>query len=480
MLSARRSYLELVKEELGMPLLPEYWDFNTKLNYNLSASDKISLIGLFALDNAFPYEQKKDFWEDTVRIKLLASGIKYEKSGKHYNLSSTVGYNWNNYVVNYDNYNLDIDDNELYLKQEADFKLNKIVNMNLYAAGKYIFSRYYINKYGGFNSSNYYSPAILFDSLINSYKIALGANLVCSFLKNSLILNFGIRADRFGYIEELLTISPRVGLSYKMFSDFFVNASYGIYYQPPELLWVSADADNKYLRSIRSDSYVLGAEHYFSEDIRVNIEGYLKQYQFYPVSVYDPNFIFINSGVDFYPNFLEKAVSEGNGYFTGIDITFQKKNLTSGLYWTLVYSFSHSKFLASIGDIQPAQYDYGNQLTAIIGFKLKSNWSFSTRVKYAGPRPYTPYDEANSIAYNRGIYDKTRYNQGRLPEYVRCDIRIDKQLNIGPTSLAAYIELENMFNRKNVFNYYWSWQDDKLRANTHWTILLIGGLSFQF
>jgi hypothetical protein len=57
MFSVRRSYLELIKDELTTSLIPEYWDFNAKLSYDLSKTDKISITGLFATDNAKPLKE---------------------------------------------------------------------------------------------------------------------------------------------------------------------------------------------------------------------------------------------------------------------------------------------------------------------------------------------------------------------------------------------------------------------------------------
>jgi hypothetical protein len=154
--------------------------------------------------------------------------------------------------------------------------------------------------------------------------------------------------------------------------------------------------------------------------------------------------------VDFTRIFLTRQAVRAKVFLPELTLHF-RKNPASGLYWTLAYSYSKSKFLALAGDIQPAAFDYRHQLTAIIGIKLKSLWSFSTRFKYADGRPYTPYDMELSSYFGRGIYDKTQYNKAKLPEYIRLDIRIDKHLNIGSTKMLAYIEVQNVLNRENIF-----------------------------
>jgi hypothetical protein len=293
-------------------------------------------------------------------------------------------------------------------------------------------------------------------------------------------LNAGLRFDNFELINDKLSISPRVGLSYQLTPVTTINANAGIHFQSPEILWVLVDPNNRNLDYIRVDELVLGLEHLFSSDLKISVEPYLKQYYNYPVSVYDPNFIFINSGVEIYPNFLDMALSSGKGYFTGVDVTFQKKNPSNGFYWTMAYSFTKSKFLALAGDIQPAQFDYGNQITAIAGYKFKFGLGISSRFKYAKGRPYTPFDMDKSYEYGRGIYDKSMYNKANMPDYCRLDVRVDQQLNIGDTKLSVYIEIINLLNRTNYYIYRWSYYNDKVMGEYQITRVPILGLSYQF
>jgi hypothetical protein len=479
MFSVRRSYYEFIKEYLKTVLVPEYWDFNTKLNYDLSKTDKISLTGLFATDNAKPYE-KGDYMYDTINVKMLSAGINYSKVGEKFVFKFITGYSWSFYKVNYQDFVLDINDNILSLRQEVDYKINKNFSMNVFSGAKYFFSKYKVRHGSGFNASNYYTPSVSFNDDVNTFKYSGGINLTSYFFKGKLILNTGVRFDSFQLINDKLSISPRIGVSYKITPVTLINANAGIYYQSPEMLWVLVDPANRKLDYIRVDELVLGTEHYFSSDIKLIVEPYLKQYYNYPVSVYDPNFIFINSGVEIYPNFLDKAISSGKGYFTGVDVTFQKKNSGKGLYWTLAYSFSKSKFLALAGDIQPAEFDYGNQMTIIAGYKFPFGLSLSSRFKFAKGRPYTPYNYDLSVLYNRGIYDKSLYNKARMPDYARLDLRVDQQFTFGKSLLVIYIELINVLNRVNYYNFYWSSFYKTLRSNLQFPRVPILGLSFQF
>lgn len=477
MFSIRRSYLELIAQQLNTPLLPQYWDFNLKMNYDLNKFDKISLVGLYATDDAKPFTYNQ-FQHDTVNVKILSEGINFSHIEKNIEFRLSTGYNWNFYKVNYDNFLLDINDNEFFIRQELSYKLNSRIIINGFSGIKYYNSKYNVFQDEGFNSSNYYTPGVSYNNRFKAYKFDGGINVTSDFLNKKLSVNIGCRFDSFQFINDKFVFSPRAGLTYMISPGTFINGNAGIYYQAPEFLWVLSNTENRNLKYIRADEYVIGLEHFFRGNIKISAEGYLKQYSNYPVSLYDPNFIFINSGVDINPNFLDLAVSKGNGFVTGLDLSFQKKNNGTGFYWTLNYSYSKSKFAALAGDLQLAEFDYGSQLLAILGLKFNDGLAFSARLKYAGGRPYTPYDQIKSIAYGRGIFDLTKYNKGKLPEYIRVDAKVEENLILSSIRLNVYVEVENVFNRKNIYGYYYGYGGES--PILEWSIVPILGFSCQF
>lgn len=479
MFSVRRSYLELIKDELNTDFIPEYWDFNLKFNYDISKTEKVSIAGLFATDNALPFKAG-DYMYDTIHAKILTAGFNYVKNGLNSEYHFTAGYNWNYYNVNYNNFNLNISDNDVFVKQVFIYRFNRLFNLNVFAESHFYNSKYIVFKMGGLNSSNYYSPEVDINTDLNTFKINGGFNLVSVLFNGKLKLNTGIRFDYFAMLNDKYCFSPRIGVVYNLTSSSVINASAGIYYQSPEMLWVLADEHNKDLKFIRVDEIVLGFEQYISNDMKFTIEPYLKQYYNYPVSVYDPNYIYVNSGVDIYPNFLDRALSSGKGYYTGVEVTFQKKNSSDGFYWTLSYSHTKSAFLALAGGAQPAEFDPHNQVIAIIGYKTKFGLSLSSRYKYAGGHPYTPFDISKSLESYTGIYDKSVYNKAAMPEYSRLDLRVDYQSFIGKTQLTVYLELINVLNAVNYYDYYWSNYYRQVRADFQFPRVPILGVSYRF
>src|SRR4030095_1319747 len=188
-----------------------------------------------------------DYMYDTVHVKILSTGVHYDKKGKNIDFKLTAGYNWNFYKVNYQDFIIDENDNEISAKQELSFRMNRDLLLDVFAGARVFFSKYYVKHDGGFNASNYYTPSVFFDSDVNTLKISGGFNLTSFLFNKKLTLNAGLRFDSFQLINDKLAVSPRIGLTYRLTPVTTINANAGIYYQSPEILWVLVDHTNRNL-----------------------------------------------------------------------------------------------------------------------------------------------------------------------------------------------------------------------------------------
>ena len=57
---------------------------------------------------------------------------------------------------------------------------------------------------------------------------------------------------------------------------------------------------------------------------------------------------------------------------------------------------------------------------------------------------------------NKGIYDLSRTNSERLPDYHSLNIRIDKRFYFQGSNLIVYLSVWNVYNRKNIAQYVWN------------------------
>lgn len=488
--SVRRSYLELIKSSIRLTTVPNYWDFNLKANYDLSATDKIKVIGLLGLDKIdFSGEsaQNNPYGNSLDNQNTLATGVNYTKLFSNGYLETVLSAAYtDSFIKQIDSRTADpifiynSSNNEVILKSNLNYVLSKSITFNGGIGAKFaaINSDTYLR--GNTNAAGYVYDTINAVAQFDTYKLFSHVNFTAKFFNDKLTVNAGARVDYFDYIRLKTYFSPRAGASLKLTPVTQINFATGIYYQSPEYIWLSSDPRNRNLNSIRSTHFITGVEHYFAVDLKATIEVYYKEYKDYAVWKDIPTYILIDGGTDFGPNIVGEAVSAGKGIVKGVDITLQKKLSGSGLYGLLNYSYIHSEFSAIEGGIKPGAFDPGHQITLIAGFQFKNGWLIGGKLKYSGGRPYTPIDEEASLAVNRAVYATNDFNSSRYPYYMRVDLRLDKKFDFSKASLVAYLELQNVFDRENIYEFYWDDFERELGTVYQWAFFPVGGISVQF
>ncbi|CAN5551829.1 TonB-dependent receptor [soil metagenome] len=492
MISVRRSYLELLKSAIQLSAVPNFWDINLKMNYDLSPNDKLLLIGFSGIDKINFDGNKNDDLDDPYGKAIsnqntYVLGLNYKKIfGKGF-LETVLSTSISDYNINaYDTFTDSLKFSDI--ANESEYVLKSQLNYQL--GDRFIFNGGVGGKLANFNNDVYakkdttYAGYIREDLIFNNsksiYKLFADASLTSKFLNEKLTVNVGARIDYFDYIRLNTTFSPRLGISYKLFPSTSLNGSYGIFYQTPTYLWLAADERNKNLNSIRAEHFILGVEQFLTKDIRFTAEVYQKNYKDYPVPVNNPVVILIDGGSDFGPNLISYSQSAGTGYVRGVDVSFHKKLTGSGFYGLFTYSYMYSRFKAIAGNEKPGAYDSEHQFTLISGYQAANDWLFGFKIKYSSGKPYTPFDFAASTAANRGIFSTNDYNSFRYAYYLRIDIRIDKKINFKKSSLVGYIEIQNLFNKDNVNSYFWNQDKNAQGTIKNWKFLPVGGFSFQF
>ncbi len=490
LVSVRRSYLELLKNSIRLTSVPNYWDLNLKTTYSFSPTDKVSLIGLLGLDKIdFSGESAENnpYGNSLNNQNTLATGVNYTKllrKGYWENVISDAYAD--TYVKQIDsrtanpNFIYDASNNEVIYRSNLNYALSRTVTLNAGVGGKFASINSSMFLKGDTNAAGYYYDTINSVSEFNTYKLFGHANVTGKLLNDRLTVNAGARVDYFEYIDLKTYFSPRAGLSYKMTPVTQFNLAGGIYFQSPEYIWLSADPRNKALNSIRCSHFIAGLEHYFMADLKASVEFYYKEYKDYAVWKDIPTYILVDGGTDFGPNIVGEAVSAGKGIVRGIDFSIHKKLSGYGLYGLFNYSFIHSGFSALAGGVKPGAFDPGHVLTLIAGYQLRNGWLAGIKFKYDGGRPYTPIDEQASFAVNRAVYATDDFNSARYPYYMRFDVRVDKKFDFSRSSLVAYLELQNVFNRENIYSYYWDDLDRNLETIYQWAFLPVVGISMQF
>lgn len=490
--SVNRSYLDLLKGALRLSAVPNYWDFNLKVTHKFDDNNVLNLIGFSALDkiNFVTDENTKvdDFpYDSDNKTNTFTGGLVYKKLNKNGYLQAVVSNTFTNYYS--DNifaptkkreYYLDNDENEFTAKLEYNLKLSKYFFVTVNGGSKLGSYKNDIYAVQDTTPQGYVIPELTVNNSINNTKVFGGINITNKLLKDRLILNYGLRYDYFDYIKNKSTVSPRVGASFYLTTSTILNAAYGVYHQTPLNIWLSSDTRNSGLNSMRSDHYIAGVEQIINRDIKFVAEVYEKRYSDYAVSVNNPEYILIDGGTEFGPNIVGYASSSGQGYVRGIDLSIQKKLSGNGIYGSINYSYSKSGFTALTGGEKQAAFDPTHQFTVILGYQVADDWLIGLKFKYAGGRPYTPFDPVLSAQLGRGVYDMSKFNEERYPAYSRLDVRVDKKFYIKNVCLTTYFELQNAYNRENIYGYFWNKAKNEQGTVYQWGFFPVGGFNLEF
>ncbi|MAZ06935.1 MAG: TonB-dependent receptor [Rickettsiales bacterium] len=464
--SARKSYLQFLFELIGLPIRPDYWDFQWKVNHKINDFNSINFIGLGAIDD-FSVEAPDDF--DSTQQAFLEQVPIIKQN------SSTIGISWikkfkekkGQFVLALSSNKLKnifsrFSDNEnlegLYFKNnshEWETKLrvktvNYINDWKIKWGGNIQYSDYHNNTNDIYNQINYLTK-------FNFYKYGLYGNVSKSFLGNKLDFSLGVRTDEDNFSKGSKmadNISPRISISYSISNDRRLkwNSSFGIYYKIPTYTIlgfknITGDFTNRRVKYTKSNHLVTGFDYSIGNASKISIEGFIKKYEQFPISVLD-GISLANKGADFEVLGNEEIISIGRGKTRGIEFLFQQK-LTNNFYGIFSYTIFKSEFTDINGDYLPSVWDSKHLSSFSGGYKLKRNWEISSRWRFAGKTPYVPYNLDASLAnYPNMVLDYSELGNLKLDNFSQLDVRLDKKWNKEKISINFFIEILNLLAQK--------------------------------
>ncbi|MEZ7878175.1 MAG: TonB-dependent receptor [Flavobacteriales bacterium] len=481
-LSARQSYLQLLFKALGLPFLPTYNDFQYKQTIKVNDKNRITIIGLGAVDDFTLNTSANDGLEDEEVIRRNNYILGNLPVNTQWNY--TVGANWKHFGTNsFQNvvvsrnhlnnravkYQGNIEQPEFlildYKSQEIENKVrleNTIrengwkLNMGLgYENAIYTNSTYnQIVVDGAVN-------VIDFDSRLPINKFAVFSQVSKELVKNKLMVSFGVRMDCNDYSEEMSNpldqMSPRLSASYSITEKLNANFNVGRYFQLPPYTIMGYRDSNSLLANkennityIQSDHFIAGLEFNPGLLSKVTVEGFYKTYDNYPFLTRD-SLSLANLGGDFGVIGNEPVTSTSFGRSYGLELLVQQK-LLSSVYGILSYTFVRGEFSDKNDELINSSWDNRHILNLTAGKKFKNDWELGMKFRFVGGAPYTPYDVERSATIDvwnivqQGVFDWDQLNEFRNPASHGLDVRLDKKWYFQKWAVNAYIDIQNIYN----------------------------------
>ncbi len=467
-LSVRRSYLQALFELIGLPIRPDYWDYQYKISHEINEYNSIFITGIGSVDD-FSVKAPEDFDAEQQSVLDQVPVIKQ--------WTTTAGFGWkrrlkngkgimntflstnilNNDFSRYtDNENLTglvLKNNSRETEQKLRYHYTHFLNDWSLNVGLNLTRSIYTNETNDLAFDNTFLTELDF------LKYGFFGQASKSFMDGRLDFTIGFRMDDNTYTQEngtlLKTFSPRTAISYVLDPEYKwrLSASLGQYYKiaPYTILGYqdqTGNFSNQDVPYIGSFHAVLGLERKLGQFAKISAEGFFKRYTNYPISVADQVSL-ANKGADFSVLGNEEVISDGQGRTYGIELFYQQK-LQKNFYGILAYTFFKSEFTGLDGVYRPSVWDSRHLLSFTGGYKLPGNWEFSVRYRFAGNTPFPPVDpEASLPVYPVLILDYSNLGQSQLSSFNQLDVRIDKKWNAKSYTFNLFFEIQNALTQNN-------------------------------
>lgn len=475
-ISARQSYLQLLFSVIGLPFLPTYNDFQVKYKIDFDKKNQLTLLGIGAIDDM-----------------TLNLGIKNPTEAQTYLLSYLPVYKQWNYTVgavykhfsdnHFDtwvlsrnmlrNSSFKYKDNDESLGKISDYTSDEIENKfrfeQNYPGGNIKFSwgaGVTLSRY-----TNATSRLVYFNNNVSNLNYSTDINLFGyqafaqasdDFLDERLKLSLGVNFVGNNYNNNMSNplnqLSPRISATYELTENINLNANIGRYAMRPAYTTLGYKDiatgilvnQNENLRYTISNQAIAGFEFQRGRQLRLTVEGFYKQYQYYPFSVSD-GLSTASKGTNFGQVGDEEIVSTGKGRAYGVEFLLKIMEMNN-LNITATYTLFRSEFTNDRDEYIPSTWDTNQLLNLIASYKLPKNWNIAGRWRFSGGAPYSPIDQNLSelkAAWditNQPYIDYDNFNSLRLRPNHQLDIRIDKEFYFKKWLLNLYADVQNVYN----------------------------------
>jgi hypothetical protein len=276
---------------------------------------------------------------------------------------------------------------------------------------------------------------------------------------------------RFNYFDNggHTGFSPRLAARYQLTDETSLKGAVGRYhqyifrlareFQGISLLsnvWALADSTADPSASIH---YIVGMEtKLFGLDF--DAETYYKDYE----GLYEINYDEQDSDK------IGDILRRGDGRAYGFDLLLRKRYGRQTGWFSLSIGASERKIdklnLDEEGNerVFKSKFDRNLSINLVHSWRMGEKWTLNSRAAYASGQPYTQILGRGEISLPSGnrwtFNEQGELNAVRLPSYQRLDVSIQRVFAFTTWEMRAYLQIINVLNRKNIFNYFWDLEGD--------------------
>jgi outer membrane receptor for ferrienterochelin and colicin len=474
LVAGRRSYYDLILNQIMKEddiAFPYFYDIHSKFAYDLDRADKLTFIGYYS-EEGFKYHQERgeedeipEMWMDDISHSGVYSLLWNRNPRSDLSLRTQYAY-----LFMRENFNMRGD---LRLRVFVDgyrHSLNQSLlkitspkhTLDLGWEYHHTYAKIWWEFIAADSLDEEQEPgqSSPFRPKQDDFDYSGSINRLGTYLSDlhrvseRVLLEYGLRLDYSDFVKDLV-VSPRFNISYKIAPNTSLKGATGLFYQFPdyesysEKGYFPETSRNPDLKAEKAIHYLVGLEHFLSETWKMKLDLYLKDMSQLVVDYMDTTLIPVNEG---------KAVARGTELYIEKQRRSESDRLAGWLGYTLGYSKLETPWSSYFYMTDQrhnlnlfAEYDLSSKVT------LGATWRYGSGFPYTavvGVTPVPVYDSSGAVVDTsdwKPIWGVT--NGARYPAYHRLDLRATFKYKWLGLPWEAYVEIINVYNRKNVYTY---------------------------
>jgi hypothetical protein len=290
---------------------------------------------------------------------------------------------------------------------------------------------------------------------------------------NRFSLYGGLHFQHFAY-NNSTSAEPRLSVEWKPRENESLSLGYGHHTQLQPLFLYFIETyrtegtyyqTNKNLDFTKSNQWVLSYHRSFTRNLRVKAETYYQYQHDIPVERKESYFSLANYGASFHLARVDSLVNAGISKNYGLELTLEKF-FSDNYYFLLTLSLFDSKYRGSNGEWRNTAFNNNYVINLLGGYEFtlgpKSTLALNLRMVSAGGRHYTPIDVERSIEADSPRYIEEKAYQKQYADYFRLDGRIRFRLNGKNITQEWALDVTNLTDHRNIFSKRYNRVEDKV------------------
>jgi TonB family protein len=249
-----------------------------------------------------------------------------------------------------------------------------------------------------------------------------------------------------GLFAQDLAVEPRLAVIGQPVSRLTMRAAVGMYRQNPAPEDLSAAFGNPRLPNGRAVHAVGGGAIELTKTLSLDLVGFFTH-----------SWRLAMRSADEAPLPAELLEATGKGRAYGLQVMLRQAEW-KGLFGWVAYTFMRSERRDRPSSIwRLSDFDQTHVLTVVGGYQLPLGFELGGRFRLASGFPRTPVVDAWFDA-TRNLFQPMfgAHNDIRLPLFIQLDLRLGKRFEFETSKLEIYLEVLNVWNRRNTEEYVYS------------------------